>query len=43
MVRNLVEMGKGATYIAQQLNISRTTVYKIKREIHLDGQTAMDI
>ena len=43
VVRNLLEMGKGGTYIAQTLNISRSTFYKIKREIDLDGQTAMDI
>ena len=43
IVRNFLEMGKGATYIAKQLNISRTTVYKIKKEIDLDGQTAMNI
>ena len=43
MARNLVEMGKGATYIAQQLNICRAIVYKIKHEIHLDEQAAIDI
>jgi DNA invertase Pin-like site-specific DNA recombinase len=43
IVRSLLEMGKGSTYIAKQINISRTTVYKIKKELELDGQIAMEI
>jgi len=42
MVRNMFEMNKGVTYIAKTLNISRSTVYKIKRELDLDGQVAMN-
>ena len=43
IVRNLLEAGKGPSYISQQLKLSRTTIYKIKNLIELDGQTAMDL
>jgi DNA invertase Pin-like site-specific DNA recombinase len=42
-VRQLLAAGKGVSYIAETLRISRTTVYKIKRLIEIDGQMELDV
>ena len=43
IVKKLLEVVKWPSYISQQLNINRTTIYKIKNLIKLDGQIAMDL
>jgi DNA invertase Pin-like site-specific DNA recombinase len=41
-VRQFLAMGKGPTYIAETLNVSRTTVYKCKTQIEKEGQQGLD-